>query len=85
MFQANVRLGSGFAQVWLKSLVQARFRLCCGVWFRLGSGLVQVLFRFGPALGQAWFRLGSGFAQVWLRGLDQARFRFCSGLADGLC
>ena len=52
MVQARFRLGSGFAQVWLRGLVQAGFRFV----FRLGSGL-----------GQAWFRLGSGLLRVLLR------------------
>ena len=53
------------AQVWLRGLVQASFKL--------GSGSVQVWFRFSSDLVQAQFSLGSGSVQ--------ARFGFGSGLA----
>ena len=42
-------------------------RLGSGVWFRHGSGLVQVRFGSGLGLVGVWFRFGSGMVHVCFR------------------
>ena len=78
LVQARFRLGSGWIQVLLRSLVQAGFSFWVLACFRPRSDLrlLRAWFRLGSGLVQARFRLGSGFAQVWLRGLVKVGLRF---------
>ena len=57
--------------IYVYRMYYVRGFICCFVYVLLiGSGLVQVWFRFGSGLVQDWSRFGADLVQVWFSRSD---------------